>query len=102
MTWSLSEQPDELATARARAEALRAQIHHHNYRYHVLDSPLIADAEFDRLLQELTEIETCHPELMTPDSPTQRVGAAPQDAFATHTHRVPMLSLGNCFSTEEL
>src|SRR6476660_6997330 len=88
--------------ARARAEHLRAQLHLHNYRYHVLDSPLITDGEYDALLRELVELEEQYPELITPDSPTQRVGAAPQDAFASHTHRVPMLSLGNAFSAEEL
>src|SRR5947209_9642871 len=102
MTLPLSDDPEDLAAAGARAEALRAQIHHHNYRYHVLDAPIIIDAEYDRLLRELIEIETRHPELITPDSPTQRVGAAPQSAFASHAHRVSMLSLANSFSVEEL
>ena len=84
-----------LEEARARAEALRDQINYHNYRYHVLDDPLISDAEYDRLMGELVALETTYPELVTPDSPSQRVGAAPLDAFASHTHRVPMLSLGN-------
>jgi DNA ligase (NAD+) len=96
------EKDDGPEDARARAEHLRAQLHLHNYRYHVLDSPLISDAEYDRLLRELVELEEQYPELATADSPTQRVGAAPQDAFAAHTHRVPMLSLGNAFTYEEL
>jgi DNA ligase (NAD+) len=88
--------------ARARAAELREQIDLHNYRYHVLDSPIISDAEYDRLMVELVELESAYPELVTPDSPTQRVGAAPLGAFASHRHRVPMLSLGNCFSIEQL
>jgi DNA ligase (NAD+) len=91
-----------LEEARARAAELREQINFHNYRYHVLDDPLISDAEYDRMMAELIELETAYSELVTADSPTQRVGAAPLDAFATHRHRVPMLSLGNCFSTDQL
>src|SRR5687768_621513 len=102
MTMNLLKDVDDLERLRGRAEVLRAELHQHNYRYYILDSPLIGDAEYDGLLRELTEIETEFPELITADSPTQRVGAAPQDAFATHTHRVPMLSLGNAFSEEEL
>lgn len=94
-----SNQPEE---ARTRAQHLREQLHLHNHRYHVLDAPLISDGEYDALLRELVELEEQYPELITADSPTQRVGAAPQDAFASHTHRVPMLSLGNAFSAEEL
>ena len=85
-----------------RIAELRAQIEHHNYRYYVLDSPEITDAEYDRLLRELTDLEARHPELVTPDSPTQRVGAAPAEAFGTITHRLPLLSLGNAFTPEEL
>jgi DNA ligase (NAD+) len=88
--------------AQARAAELRDQINFHNHRYHVLDAPLVSDAEYDRLMTELTELEAAFPELVTPDSPTQRVGAAPVDAFASHQHRVPMLSLANCFSIDEL
>lgn len=85
-----------------RAEALRHEIERHNYAYYVLDQPTVSDATYDLLMRELTDIETRYPELITADSPTQRVGSAPSDAFASHTHRVPMLSLGNAFSLEEL
>ena len=88
--------------AAARAATLRAALHHHNYRYHVLDDPEISDAEFDALLRELKELEAAHPELRTPDSPTQRVGGVAQDRFAKVRHPVPMLSLGNVFDEEEL
>jgi len=81
--------------ARQRAEALREQIAFHNHRYYVLDDPLIPDSEYDRLLAELQELEAQHPELVTPDSPTQRVGAAPLAEFAEVRHRVPMLSVRN-------
>ncbi len=86
----------------ARIEALRRQIDDHNYRYYVLDDPEIPDAEYDRLMRELQRLESEHPELVTPDSPTQRVGAPPSSAFAEVRHRVPMLSLDNAFSDEEL
>ena len=68
----------------------------------MLDAPEISDAEYDRLFRELQALEAAHPELRTPDSPTQRVGAAPATALAKHTHRRPMLSLANAFSAEEL
>ncbi|REJ36488.1 MAG: DNA ligase (NAD(+)) LigA [Bacillota bacterium] len=86
----------------ARIKELREQINYHNYRYYVLDDPVISDAEFDQLMRELERLEAEHPELVTPDSPTQRVGAPPSEAFATVEHRVPMLSLANAFSPEEL
>ncbi len=100
----MSERADErrLSDARKRAEELRGLIHHHQYRYHVLDSPEIADAEYDGLVRELEAIEAEFPELVTPDSPTQRVGGAPVDLFAPVRHRAPMLSLDNAFSFEEL
>lgn len=85
----------------ARVKELREQINYHNYRYYVLDDPVISDAEFDRLLQELTRLEEQYPELLTPDSPTQRVGAAPLEKFETVAHRQPMLSLENAFSEAE-
>src|SRR3990172_6777535 len=85
-----------------RAAELRAAIEEANYRYHVLDSPTIEDAEYDRLLHELTELEAAHPGLLTPDSPTQRVGAAPAAGFAEVRHEGPMLSLGNVFGHDEL
>ncbi|MGI9146405.1 MAG: NAD-dependent DNA ligase LigA [Chloroflexota bacterium] len=91
-----------LPVVHARAEELRRLLNHHNYRYYVLDSPEIADAEYDRLMQELRDIEAEHPELESPDSPTQRVGAGPSEQFAVVQHRVPMLSLANAFSAEAL
>jgi len=80
-----------------RAARLRAEINEHNYRYHVLDAPIISDAEFDALLNELREIESRYPELITPDSPTQRVGAPAAEGFAKVRHPQPILSLGNAF-----
>jgi DNA ligase (NAD+) len=88
--------------ARKRAAELRDAIDYHSYRYHVLDDPEVADAEYDALVGELIEIETLWPDLITPDSPTQRVGAPPSEAFAPVRHLSPMTSLDNCFSLEEL
>jgi DNA ligase (NAD+) len=88
--------------ARRRVAELREAIDHHSYRYHVLDDPEIADAEYDALVGELIEIEAAHPDLVTPDSPTQRVGAPPSDLFAPVRHRSPMMSLDNCFALDEL
>jgi DNA ligase (NAD+) len=85
-----------------RIDELRRQLDDANYRYYVLDDPTIPDAEYDRLLRELGELETAHPELVTPDSPTQRVGATPSGAFSEVRHAIPMLSLGNAFSDEEI
>jgi DNA ligase (NAD+) len=90
------------ADAKARIEELRRLIHYHNYRYYVLDSPEISDAEYDRLLRQLVELEEKHPELVTPDSPTQRVGAAPLAAFGSVRHHTAMLSLSNAFGENEL
>jgi DNA ligase (NAD+) len=90
------------AKARERVEELRRQLNYHNYRYYVLDSPEISDAAYDELLRELQAVEEKHPALVTPDSPTQRVGAPPLDEFATVGHRVPMLSLANAFDQDEL
>ena len=74
--------PSETATAaRERVEELRTLLHHHNHRYHVLDEPEISDAEYDRLFDELKQLEEDHPELVTDDSPTRRVGAPPSDRF---------------------
>ncbi|MCL0095395.1 NAD-dependent DNA ligase LigA [Dehalococcoidia bacterium] len=81
---------------------LREQINHHNYRYYVLDSPEISDAEYDQLMRELRRLESDYPRLITPDSPTQRLGAAPQEEFGVVEHPVPLLSLGNAFNFEEL
>lgn len=87
---------------RRRAFALHRTIEEHIYRYHVLDAPTISDAEFDGLVRELRDIERRHPELLTPDSPTQRVGAAPMEKFEHVRHRLPMLSLDNAFTQDEL
>ena len=90
------------ADIRKKAASLRDQIRHHNYRYHVLDDPEIPDIEYDRLMQALQALEEQYPDLVTPDSPTQRVGAAPVSAFGTVQHELPMLSLGNAFGEDEL
>ncbi|QIW15243.1 DNA ligase (NAD(+)) LigA [Pasteurellaceae bacterium RH1A] len=81
---------------------LRESLRTYEYHYHVLDNPLVPDAEYDRLMNELKSLEWQHPELITPDSPTQRVGAKPLDGFAQITHEIPMLSLDNAFSDEDL
>ncbi len=83
-------------------ESLKQQIRHHSYRYHVLDDPEVPDAEYDRLMRQLQAIENEHPELITEDSPTQRVGDTPISAFGTVQHQVPMLSLDNAFAPDEL
>ena len=87
---------------KARIRQLREDIERHNYQYYALDQPLISDAEYDRLFRELQELEARHPELVTADSPTQRIGSAPLAAFAEVRHRVPMLSLNNAFDEEEV
>ncbi|HEX6129915.1 MAG TPA: NAD-dependent DNA ligase LigA [Candidatus Limnocylindria bacterium] len=86
----------------ARVAELRTIIEEANYRYHVLDAPTMEDAEYDRLLRELQDLEAAHPELASPDSPTQRVGGAPSTTFENVRHQVPMLSLGNAFGHDEL
>jgi len=85
-----------------RIDVLRKEINAHNYSYYVLDNPEIPDSEYDRLLRELSEIENQYSELITPDSPTQRVGATPLDSFSEVQHEVPMLSLGNAFSDQDM
>ncbi len=92
----------ELEETRNRIAKLRAQIDHHNYRYYVLDSPEISDAEYDSLMRELQRLEEQYPQFLTPDSPTQRVGAEPLEAFGVVAHPIPLLSLGNAFSNDEL
>lgn len=87
---------------RRRVARLRRQIDDHNYRYYVLDDPLIPDAEYDRLLRELQSLETAHPDLVTPDSPTQRVGHEPAAGFQEVMHAQPMLSLDNAFGIDEI
>ncbi len=88
--------------AAARALELRKQLEYHNHRYYVLDTPEIPDADYDRLFRELQDIESRHPELLTADSPTQRVGGAPLPAFEEVLHATPMLSLGNAFEDDEV
>lgn len=85
-----------------KIEELRKKIEEHNYRYHVMDDPSISDAEYDRLFNQLKELEAQHPNLITKDSPTQRVGAAPLKGFAQIKHDVPMLSLENAFTEEDI
>ncbi|PIQ24485.1 DNA ligase (NAD(+)) LigA [bacterium (Candidatus Blackallbacteria) CG17_big_fil_post_rev_8_21_14_2_50_48_46] len=93
---------ESLITASTQIEQLRAELQYHNYRYYVLDQPEIADTAYDRLYRRLVEIEQAHPELITPDSPTQRVGAKISGKFAPVTHAVPLFSLDNAFNREEL
>src|SRR6266496_406914 len=87
---------------RDEIESLREEIRHHEYRYYVLDDPEISDAEFDRLMNQLKKLEAEQPELITADSPTQRVGGKPREGFVKVTHSIPMLSLDNAYSGEEL
>ena len=83
-------------------ERLRRELEHHNYRYYVLDDPIVSDAEYDDLFRRLESLEAEHPELASPDSPTQRVGAGPLEKFDTVRHRHPMLSLSNITTAEEM
>ncbi|MBI2845817.1 MAG: NAD-dependent DNA ligase LigA, partial [Chloroflexi bacterium] len=85
-----------------RIAALRRLVNYHNYRYHVLNQPEISDPEYDALYRELVELEETYPDLVTPDSPTQRAGAPPLPEFGEVQHRVPMLSLDNVFNQEDL
>ena len=88
--------------SKIQAEQLRGALNEHNYRYYVLDAPTISDFEYDKMLRQLEELEAAHPELITPDSPTQRVGGKALDSFQQVTHRVPLQSLQDVFSPEEL
>jgi DNA ligase (NAD+) len=92
----------EVEIVKKRIAGLRDQINYHNHRYHVLDSPEISDAEYDALLLELRKLEDAHPALITPDSPTQRVGAEPVSAFGIVVHPRPLLSLANAFSDDDI
>ena len=92
----------EIEKLKKRAEELREQINYHNYRYYVLDSPVVSDAQYDKLLRALQEIEAQHPQLVTPDSPTQRVGAAPLKEFGEVRYSIPMTSMDNAFSDGEV
>src|ERR1700686_3192642 len=85
-----------------KIEALREKIRHHEHLYYVLDNPEISDAEFDKLMQQLKDLEAEHPSLVTPDSPTQRVGGRPREGFVKVRHSTPMLSLDNTYNEEEL
>ena len=91
----------DLSKIKKRVDELRAEINNHNYRYYVLDAPVTSDAQYDKLLRELQELEARHPELITPDSPTQRVGAAPAQEFGEVRHRLPMTSMDNAFDEAE-
>jgi len=85
-----------------RIERLRQLIRHHGYLYYVLDAPEVSDAEYDALMNKLRELEGAHPELITPDSPTQRVGGQVQEQFSKVRHPAPILSLGNAFNSDEV
>ena len=98
----MSEAGDEMDDIRRRVQELRKDIELHNYYYYTLDAPIIPDAEYDKLFRELQELEQRHPELITPDSPTQRIGAAALKQFSQIHHRTPMLSLGNAFDAAEV
>ncbi len=87
---------------KARLQELRDQLNYHSFRYHVLSDPVISDGEYDRLFEELLDIEKAHPDLITPDSPSSRVGAPPLSSFGSVTHRFPMLSLENAFTEQDL
>ena len=89
-----------MTDVRTRIAELRQQINFHNYRYHVLDSPVVSDAAYDKLVAELRQLEAEHPELVTPDSPTQRVGGQPSEKFSKIRHPRPILSLGNAFDAD--
>ena len=93
---------DDPETVKRRIEELRRQIEYHNYRYHVLDDPEIADADFDQLMRGLRRLEEDHPEFQSPDSPTQKVGGTPLETFEVVAHPRPMMSLSNVFSEDEL
>lgn len=92
----------EKKAAQLKIEKLRELINYHNYRYYVLDDPEVSDAEYDSLMKELEALEREYPDLITPDSPTQRVGGAVLSGFQVVTHAIPLLSLANAYSQEEL
>ncbi|MGL4549664.1 MAG: DNA ligase LigA-related protein, partial [Gemmataceae bacterium] len=85
-----------------RIAKLRDDLHHHNHLYYVEAAPVISDLEYDRMMKELEGLEAAHPQLASPDSPTQRVGGAPVSGLKTVAHKVPMLSIGNAYDVEEL
>src|SRR5471032_1206308 len=88
--------------AQRRIDSLREKLRYQEHCYYVLDAPEISDAEFDRLTNELKSLEAAHPELITPDSPTQRVGGKPREGFVKIPHSTPMMSLDNAYSEDEL
>src|SRR5713226_1818847 len=100
--YNLSVMPVATKGIEKKIESLREKIRQHEYLYYVLDDPEITDARFDQLLNELKGLETEHPELVTPDSPTQRVGGKPREGFVKAPHSSPMLSLDNTYSEDEL
>ena len=91
-----------LEEIKAKIDSLKTEINHHNYRYYVMDNPEVSDAEYDALLRELKTLEEQYPQLVTADSPSQRIGAAPAEVFGVVEHPYPLLSLGNVFSKDEL
>ena len=95
-------EPDPTRDIARKIEKLREELRHHEHLYYVLDKPEVSDAEYDALMNELKRLEAAHPELVTPDSPTQRVGGKPAEGFKKAPHSRPMLSLDNVYSTEEL
>ena len=99
---SSGQQAPEASDWRARAAWLRDELNRHAHAYYVLDDPSIPDAEYDALFAELQQLESEHPELISPDSPTQRVGGAPLPEFSQVRHDVPMLSINNGFSDEDI
>ncbi len=98
----IQQRGQPLEEAAKRIDELRDELRHHEYQYHVLDSPEISDAEYDAMMRELRTLEGRHPELITPDSPSQRVGGKPKEGFAKVEHSRPMLSLDNVNSEQEL
>ena len=84
-----------------KIKSIRDQLNNHNYQYYILDAPIISDSEYDALFRELQELETLHPELISNDSPTQRVGAKPLESFGSIDHSIPMLSLDNAMNKDE-
>ncbi len=98
----MTEHPDDETAPAVRVDELRAQVAHHNERYHTLDDPEIPDADFDALVRELRPLETDHPDLASADSPLDLVGGAPGATFSPVTHRVPMTSLDNAMNEDEL
>src|SRR5215831_18663600 len=98
----MTESPNEIADLARRAADLREQISYHNYRYSVLSEPIVSDAEYDAMFDELDAIEKAHPELITPDSPTQRVGSDLDTRLPKVTHPQPTLSLSKAYTEDEI